>query len=254
MSKWPDVATWFGTSHHGGAMNSHRGLVVHIAEGFYEGTIAWQRNAPEGKRVSSHFIVARDGRCAQMVDTDDQAWAQKAGNADWLSVECEGFTTGSSLHASHPGWERLTAQQIDKIAHLLAKTHGQYKVPIQVATSPSGLGLGHHSMGGVAWGHLDCPGSPIIAQKPTIVSRAHQLAGDLPPHQSPPQLRPGSIGPWVKTLQQKINDVPNTGADVQVDGHFGQLTEAKVKRVQAHFKIAADGIAGPITWGKLGVH
>lgn len=253
MSKWTDQATWVGTDHHGGSMDSHRGLVVHIAEGFYAGTIAWQRNAPAGQRVSSHFIVGRDGRCAQMVDTDEQAWAQRSGNPDWLSVECEGFTTGHPLHKTHPGWESLSLQQIEKIAHLLVKAHQQYGVPIQVATGPDGRGLGHHSMGGVPWGHLDCPGLPIIGQKPAIVARAHQLAGDVQrPH--PPTLKQGATGTTVAHLQALLNGVPNTGADVTVDGVFGPMTEAKVKRVQAHFKIAADGIVGPITWGKLGVH
>lgn len=247
MSRWSDLAVWKGTSHHGGGILEHRGLVVHIAEGYYEGTIAWQQG---DNSVSSHFIVDRDGTCAQMVDTDQQAWAQRSGNHEWLSVECAGFTTKSQYHHNHPGWERLTDAQIEKIAHLLAKMHTAYGTPVQIATSPAGHGCGHHSMGGPAWGHLDCPGDPIIGQKPAIVARAAALVGAKPPLHT---LRRGDKGAAVKTLQQKCNAVPGTGADVAVDGEFGPKTEAKVKRVQAHFGIARDGVAGPQTQGKLGM-
>jgi len=247
MSRWKDLAAWKGTSHHGGVLGEHRGLVVHIAEGYYEGTIAWQQcdNA-----VSSHFIVDRDGTCAQMVDTDQQAWTQRVGNHAWLSVECAGFSTRSQYHPAHPGWERLTDLQIRKIAHLLAKAHADYGVPVQIATSPAGRGLGHHSMGGPSWGHLDCPGDPIIAQKPAIVARALQIIGGRP------QVRKfhlGDHGPLVRTLQAKCNEVPGTGHDVTVDGVFGPQTDEKVRRVQRHFRIAVDGVAGPQTQAKLGM-
>lgn len=247
MSRWSDLATWKGTSHHGGRILAHRGLVVHIAEGYYDGTIAWQQG---DNSVSSHFIVDRDGTCAQMVDTDDQAWAQRVGNHEWLSVECAGFTTKSQYHKTHPGWERLTGEQVEKIAHLLAKMHAAYGTPVQIATSPTGRGLGHHSMGGPAWGHQDCPGDPIIGQKPAIVARATMLIGGRPPVHA---LQLGDQGAAVKVLQGKCNNVPATGADVAVDGRFGPDTQAKVKRVQRHFGITADGIAGPHTQGKLGM-
>jgi len=41
--------------------------------------------------------------------------------------------------------------------------------------SASGTGLGHHSMGGVPWGHLECPGLPIIHQKPSVITLAQNL-------------------------------------------------------------------------------
>jgi hypothetical protein len=192
MARWTDLATWVGPTINEGdgdgrpgetddRLTEVRGLVLHIASGFYQGTIAWQRNASAD--VSSHFIVARDGRCAQMVDTDDRAWTQRSGNSRWLSVELEGFAIGDKLHAKHPGWERLTDAQIEACARFLARIHRVYGVPLQLATSPSGRGLGHHSMGyesGIDWGHRLCPGEPIKAQKPQILARAVALAGGAP--------------------------------------------------------------------------
>jgi hypothetical protein len=181
MTLWPDIGPYVGPTPNcnAGGMVEHRGLVLHIASGFYEGTISWQSHSHGANSTSSHFIVARDGRCVQMVDTADAAWAERAGNAHWLSVELEGFAPEDSLHATHQGWETATPQQVEVCARILAKMHAVYGVPLQLASSPSGQGLGHHSMGaesGVDWGHSLCPGVAIKAQKPAILARAIAIA------------------------------------------------------------------------------
>lgn len=172
MARWTDIATWRGPTVNRGAgdQTEVRGLVVHIAEGWFEGTIAWQKN-PDSD-VSSHFVVARDGRIAQVVDTSDAAWTQRSGNGEWLSVECEGFTKENERNPG--GWEKLTSEQLDAVARILLKCHQVYDVPLQTTSSTTGQGLGHHSMG-ADWGHQACPGRSIIAQKPTIVQRALAL-------------------------------------------------------------------------------
>ncbi len=163
MSRWTDLATWRGpTANQGGPMVEQRGLVVHIAEGGFEGTIAWQKNP--SAQVSSHFVVALDGRIAQVVDTAVTAWTQQLGNGHWVSVENEGHTPSA-----------LTPAQVEANAQLLARGHREHGWPLQIATAPSGRGLGHHSMGaenGIQWGHADCPGPAIKAQKPAILARA----------------------------------------------------------------------------------
>lgn len=195
MARWTSLATWVGHTINEGdgdgkpleaqdRLAEVRGVVLHIASGFYEGTMSWQRNASAD--VSSHFIVGRDGRCAQMVDTADRAWAQRSGNGSWLSVELEGFAPDDALHKTHPGWERLTDAQVEVCAELFAQAHREYgaaKVPLQLASSPAGRGLGHHSMGaenGYDWGHSQCPGVAIKAQKPTILARAKAIVSGTP--------------------------------------------------------------------------
>lgn len=185
MARWTDLATWRGPTPNCGdgdqypnegddRMREHRGLVIHIAEGYFEGTIAYQKN-PDAN-VSSHFVLSdgakgqgADGELAQVVDTDITAWTQRSGNGHWLSVECAGFTPNP-----------LTAAQCESVAQLLARAHRVYGVPLQLATNPDGRGLGHHSMGcnwpSGAWGHCDCPGPAIIAQKPAILARAIEIA------------------------------------------------------------------------------
>ncbi len=170
MSRW-DIAEWRGpTPNQGGRMLEQRGLVVHIAEGTYEGTISWQKNP--AAQVSSHFVVGVDGRIAQCVDSDVTAWTQRDGNGHWLSVENAGHTPSP-----------LTAAQVEANARLLAYGHKLYGYPLALAGSPSGRGLGYHSMGaeaGANWGHPDCPGPAIKAQLPAILARAVEIAGGSP--------------------------------------------------------------------------
>jgi hypothetical protein len=104
-----------------------------------------------------------------MVDTADASWAQEAGNRTWLSIENEGRVKGDPGY--RPGLEVLTDAQLAANAQLLAYAHRVLRIPLQLATTPAGRGLGHHSMG-ADWGHQSCPGTPIIAQKPEIVRRA----------------------------------------------------------------------------------
>jgi hypothetical protein len=168
-----------------GGMYEWRGVVLHIAEGSYDGTISWQLN--HAAEVSSHFIVAKDGRIAQMVDTLDRAWTQADGNGRWLSIEHEGF------HG-----EPLTDAQIEADAHLYAEAALVYGVPLQTTDDPAGgFGLGYHAMGGAAWGgHYDCPGDPIIAQRQRILDRCAELLHPTPPEEDDmPAFQTGQLKP-----------------------------------------------------------
>lgn len=172
MGIWSDIASWRGpTPNHGGFVVRYDYVVEHIADGGFEGTIAWQKNAASD--TSSHFVVAKDGRIAQMLDTRYQAWTQIEGNPYSVSIENEGYTG-----------QQLTAQQVEANAQLLARAHREHGVPVQVTTRVGTPGLAHHSMGfesGVNWGHQFCPGEPVKAQKATIVQRALDiLGGDMP--------------------------------------------------------------------------
>jgi len=186
MARWSDIATWRGPATYydrgGMHLDDLRGVVVHIAEGYYEGTISYIKGNPSS-RVSANFVVGdgargqgADGDIAQLVDTADIAYCQRAGNnGHWLSVECAGFTPNT-----------LTAAQVRSVARILAKAHILHGVPLVVTSSPKGRGLGHHSMGATSnpdttWGHPDCPGPAIIAQKGAIVRIAKQIVeGTMP--------------------------------------------------------------------------
>lgn len=169
----------------GGGMTGHMGLVLHIAQGTYRGTIAWQMNPnqeyADGTPVttSSTWIVGRnDGEWAQMVDTERIAWCQRAGSRDWLSIELAG-------HAP----QAPTAWQVWACAQLLGLCHREYGVPLRVTGQTSVRGLGHHSMDNdttVQWGHDSCPGTGVIGSKPAIVNLAvaQSQGADMTPEQA----------------------------------------------------------------------
>jgi hypothetical protein len=163
----------------GGTMSGHRGVVLHIAEGTYRGTIAWQLNPDQryssGQSVTtcSTWIVGKEqGEWAQMVDSGRIAWCQRDGSRTWLSIELAGY-------APNPP----TAWQIEACAQLLAWAHQTHGIPVAIADHPGERGLGHHSMDrewlGEEWGHDSCPGSGVIKAKGAIVARAKAiLAGE----------------------------------------------------------------------------
>jgi hypothetical protein len=176
-------ADWIGPTPNRriGGMSDHRGLVLHIQEGYEDGSESWFKN-PDSQ-ASAHFLNPKSGQLRQLVDTDDRAWAEAAGNSAWVSIENEGF-----------GGDSLTASQLENAAQLLAWLHQTYGVPLQSTDDPGGSGLGWHGMGGAAWGgHYDCPGEPIKAQRPAILARARQILNPAPPQ--PPQPTPAPVPP-----------------------------------------------------------
>lgn len=170
MAIWPK-ASYLGPpdANWAGSMSEFRGLVWHIAEGSYQGTISWQKNPIAD--VSSHFVIGLNaGEIAQMLDTTQTAWTQSAGNGHWVSVEFAGFATG-----------QLTAAQFEAGAQLYAWLVQVHGVPVQLAETPSGRGLGWHGMGGAAWGnHPGCPGPANVALRPSNLVRVAQILGSGP--------------------------------------------------------------------------
>jgi hypothetical protein len=62
-------------------------------------------------------------------------------------------------------------------------------------------------------------------------------------------LRRGSRGVNVTYLQRRLNQLGiNVG---RADGIFGPMTQRGVRTAQSRFRIAVDGIAGPVTIGRL---
>jgi hypothetical protein len=157
---------------HGGITRPILGLVLHVEQGTEAGTDAWFHN-PRAQ-ASAHFGNPQTGPLEQWVDTDDKAWAEVAGNSNWVSVEHEGY----SGRAPTP-----TASQVENDAQLLAWLHKTEGVPLQATDSVSKRGLGWHGMGGAAWGgHTDCPGPLILDARPQIIARAKVIvAAPKPP-------------------------------------------------------------------------
>ena len=49
-------------------------IVWHIADGTYNGTVAWEMNRES--QVSSHFVLGQNGEVTQLVPLERAAWTQ----------------------------------------------------------------------------------------------------------------------------------------------------------------------------------
>lgn len=150
-------------SSHGGIRPRTYGLVLHVQVG--NGSLYGYFGNPANS-VSSAYWVSKSGVIEQYYDDALTGWTQADGNSSWVAVETEGNVD-----------EPLTDAQLDAVASLLSQLSDKYGFPIQNTSDVNGRGLGHHAMGGVAWGNHPCPGPIRIAQKDEIVARALRIGG-----------------------------------------------------------------------------
>lgn len=222
-------------------MKAVDGLILHIMEGpTLEGCDAWFHNP--ASEVSAHFGTDIDGTIYQWVDTVDAAWAEVDGNPYWLSVENAGYSG-----------DALTAAQIETLAQLWAWVLRNFEgIPNAPTDNPNVRGLGWHGMGGVAWGdHPECPGQPVLDQRPQIIARAAEILGgsggfDMATLAT---LSSGATGQTVKSVQALLNG--KAGAHLTVDGIFGPATAAAVEAWQAFFRLPVSGAVDQETWAAL---
>ncbi|WP_102926478.1 peptidoglycan recognition protein family protein [Streptomyces noursei] len=140
-----------------GGRSAQRGLILHVQEG--EGSLFDQFSTPATK-ASAHFWISKAGEIEQYVSVHDVAWSQRAGNAEWVSVETSGFS-------GIP----LTDPQIVAVARIYAWGRRTLGWPLTVTDSVEVGGLGTHSMGVTGWGGHDCPGKIRSAQRQVIMTQ-----------------------------------------------------------------------------------
>lgn len=254
--RFEDIAPWAGPTPNetpGGELEVY-GLVLHIQDGNQAGSLAWCKN-PQSQ-VSAHFFNSKTGQLQQLVDTADMAWAEAAGNPHWISIENEGWTG-----------QDLTVPQIQAAGRLLGRLYSVYRVPLEISDNPNTKGLGWHGMGGDAWGgHPDCPGGPVLLQRPHILAAALQSLGEnvpnppVPPRGAPtwpgrdfrypPADGTDIIGADVREWQARMQW---RGWTITVDGVYGPQSEQVCQAFQADstahgWFLVQDGIVGPQTW------
>jgi N-acetyl-anhydromuramyl-L-alanine amidase AmpD len=95
-------------------------IVIHITDGGSKlnGTVGWFRN-PAAK-VSSHYIVGRDGEIVQMVRHNDVAWHANNANGNSIGIEHNANTRG--LMPTEPQY-RCSARLVAWLCH-------QYGIPV----------------------------------------------------------------------------------------------------------------------------
>lgn len=159
----------------------------HIAEGTYNGTITWETD--KDSKVSSHFVLGKNGEVAQLVPLNMAAWTQGKirnpthpyvkshssvnPNQYCISIECEGFwkeTKGKLTDAQFNSAVELTK-------HIVSEVKKLYNVDIPIDREHM---IGHCEINSVTRPH--CPGELFPYDKLiSMVNGKHPDTGAQPP-------------------------------------------------------------------------
>jgi N-acetylmuramoyl-L-alanine amidase len=121
-----------------------KGIVIHVNEGTFDGTIGWFSGGSQG--VGAHFEVGSD-RIYQLADLDALCW--HAVNANAFSVGIE-----------HAGFGRTESEWLDAGHELLFSANRAAWIlrHYRLGAPRYGHNIWPHSWGGQAWGGHECPG------------------------------------------------------------------------------------------------
>lgn len=200
-------------------------IVLHIADGTYDGTKAWFMN--QSSQTSSHFIVAKDGRICQCVSLKKMAW-------------CNGTSTAK-------GESKYFGNSTVDLVRSLGGNANEYSVSIECEGMWSEtLGaLTDAQLEAVAWlvGYIQAEVKKIWNH--TILSDRRYIVGH---NEISPKTRPNCPGqkfPWDKLMAKLIfTPQPTTIYRVQL-GAFGVKANAEALLD----KLKAAGFEGIIVKG-----
>jgi len=97
-------------------------ILIHLMQGSFEGTISWFKNS--ASKVSSHYLVSRQGELIQMVRLSNKAWHAGTHNSRSIGIEHEGRDDNS--HSTYVTEEEYKASA--KIVKWLAESYGIPKI------------------------------------------------------------------------------------------------------------------------------
>ena len=97
-----------------------RAVVIHIVQGTYESAVSWLRNRQS--QASAHFVIAKDGRVAQLVSIKDTAWGNGLGwsNGQWINPR---------QRPVRPGWANLQAGVNPNLYTISIEHEGTFQEP-----------------------------------------------------------------------------------------------------------------------------
>lgn len=185
---------------------------------------------PQGRGwsdVGYHFFVRKDGRVQKGRSLERNPAAQAGHNSGTIAICLHGLAA-----------EKFTEAQHRAVVGLCSEIHGAYDGMVTFH--------GH--------GEVSSKPCPVFPYREVLGLDGHgnmglaPTAGLVAGRAATPVLRLMDSGPAVARLQTLLG---GRGADLAVDGIFGQMTRTALVRFQADKGLAADGIAGPDTWAAL---
>ena len=101
-------------------------VIHHTAESTFEGALAILKTQNSGGPVSSHYLIGRDGRLAQLVSDDHRAY--HAGGGSWGPFrDLNSISIGIEL--DNNGYEPFAQPQIDALLILLEDLTRRFSIP-----------------------------------------------------------------------------------------------------------------------------
>lgn len=151
----------------------------------------------------SHFYVMDNGTVEQYIDTNRRADANASANGFAISIETE--------DDGNPHQNAWTSAQLVSIQRLVDWCCITHNIPHRQIESPTGTGIGWHSMWGIntptskpnPWTTANgktCPGGPRIAQMPSIIGGLPTVALDGTEHE------------WLRLCMQQLTGIENWNA------------------------------------------
>ncbi|MGH3073029.1 MAG: peptidoglycan recognition protein family protein [Gaiellaceae bacterium] len=238
-------------------------IVIHTMEMDEKGETAencaqWFRN-PKAK-VSAHYCVDADS-IVQCVRDQDVGWHAPGANHDGIGIE----HAGRAKQTGRDWSDAYSVAMLDRSAALVAELCRTYSIPVTwlyAADLVAGKrGITTHKAVSDAFkrgSHWD-PGTGFPVETYLSLVRAKlgqapapaEAAAVAPLKQDPPTVRMGSEGWQVKRLQKLLRQNGCFPEPAEIDGDFGEITEAAVRAFQELHDLSVDGIAGPLTWKAL---
>lgn len=119
------LAEWIPSPNHN-ARHPQMVVIHHTVEDTFEGALKVLRTQNSGGPVSSHYLIGKDGRLAQLVSDDDRAY--HAGGGIWGPYhDLNSLSIGIEL--VNNGFEPFPKPQIDKLLVLLDDLTRRYSIP-----------------------------------------------------------------------------------------------------------------------------
>lgn len=204
-----------------------------------------------------NVYIARDNTCYVIAagranHAGAGGWGGLTGNASVFGVERENVGDGS---------EPWTLQQYDVAAKvhaaLISTQGGRFDLVCEhkewaPRRKVDAFGVDGNVMRQLVRDRLDmqptnpapAPATPAAPTGADFLKEVHKAAVGRP------VIKQGSKGPWVKDLQEGINQIVGKKV-LTADGTFGAETTKWVKQFQKDRSLAADGVVGTTTWEQV---
>jgi N-acetyl-anhydromuramyl-L-alanine amidase AmpD len=225
----------------GRAGHSVEAIVLHVTQSENaSGTIGWFKNP--ASKVSSHYILDRDGVITALVREHDQAWVNGVvehpnrdipivdewvttdtnPNRQTIGIECAGYSPAQP-HPTDPSFNGYTEEQFQALAYLLPVLSARHGVAIAPDTT-----FGHKEISGTQ--RKDCPG--LSDEEWT---RVYSTSTPVPdgPYDTPDAAYDAYCAQW-------DDDVVWAG-EIRDKGHWYQRNPQEVSRTVGHRLLAYDG-------------